>query len=126
MPHIYEKSHTREAVELWYEEEGYNAFTYVCFGENVSFEYYLTHNENFKEEYKDRIYMEFGDEITDTSEKQPEEYIRIIEEKCGGTLPDEIYVSTGNRYAVVGALEAAGYSYEIIYQTNTILYHMYK
>lgn len=126
MPHIYEKSHTREAVELWYEEEGYNAFTYVCFGENVSFEYYLTHNENFKEEYKDRIYMEFGDEITDTREKQPEEYIRIIEEKCGGTLPDEIYVSTGNRYAVVGALEAAGYSYEIIYQTNTILYHMYK
>ena len=102
------------------------AFTYVCFGENVSFEYYLTHHANFKEEYKDRIYMEFGDEITDTSEKRPEEYIKIIEEKCGGALPDEIYVSTGNRYAVVGALEAAGYSYEIIYQTNTILYHMYK
>lgn len=126
MPHIYEKSHTREAVELWYEEKGYDAFTYVCFGENVSFEYYLTHNENYKEEYKDRIYMEFGDEITDTSEKQPQEYIRIIEEKCGGILPDEIYVSTGNRYAVVGALEAEGYSYEILYQTNTILYHMYK
>ena len=126
MPHIFEKSNTREAVEAWYEQEGYHSFTYVCFGENVSFEYYLTHNDNYKEEYKDNIYMEFGDEITDTREKEYEEYIAIITEQCGGTMPDELYISTGNRFAIVEALEAAGYTSEIVYQTNTTLFHVHK
>lgn len=126
MPHVFERSHTREAVAHWYERKGYDTFTYVCFGENVSFEYYLTHNENFKEEYKDHIYMEFGDEVTNTREKSTEEYLEIIKKECGGALPEEMYISTGNRFAVVEAMEAAGYQAEIVYQTNTTLYYVYK
>ncbi len=126
MPHMFEKSHTREVVAEWYEREGYNTFTYVCFGENVSFQYYLTHHKDFKENYKDRVYMEFGDEITDTSEKSEEEYLEIIRENCGGELPKELYVSTGNRYAIVKALENAGYTSEIVYQTNTTLIFFVK
>lgn len=126
MPHVFERSHTREAVNLWYEREGYQTFTYVCFGENVSFEYYLTHHDGFKEEYKNHIYMEFGDEITDTSEKNAEEYMKIIQEECGGTMPDELYISTGNRFAVVKALEDAGYTSEVVYETNTTLFYLHK
>lgn len=126
MPHIFEKSHTREAVDTWYELGGYQAFTYVCFGENVSFEYYLTHHEAYKEEYKDRIFMETGNENMDTSEKEPEEYIAFIKEQCGGVLPEQMFVSTGNRFGVVRALEDCGYKIDSVYETNTVLYHIYK
>lgn len=121
MPHVFEKGHTREVVDLWYEREGYENFTYVCFGENVSFEYYLTHNENFKEEYKDNIYMEIW-----TVEKTEEEYLAFIKEQCGGEMPEELYVSTGNKFEVIEALEHVGYTAEILYQTNTTLYRVYR
>ncbi len=126
MPHIFEKSHTREAVDVWYEQEGYNTFTYVCFGENVSFEYYLSHNEKFKEEYRDNLYMEYGDEVTDTSEKSKEEYVALVKELCGGQLPDEMYVSTGNRFVIIEAMKQEGYEVEIVYQTNTTLCRLYR
>ena len=126
MPHIFEKSHTREAVDVWYELEGYKAFTYVCFGENVSFEYYLTHHEEYEEGYKDRIFMETGNENVDTSEKEPEEYIAFVKEKCGGELPEQMFVSTGNRFGIVRALEGCGYQIDRVYETNTTLYHIYR
>lgn len=126
MPHVFEKSHTREAVNTWYDMEGYRTFTYVCFGENVSFEYYLTHHKDYREEYKANVYMETGNENVDTSEKKPEEYISLIKEKCGGTMPEKLFVSTGNRFGVVRALEAYGYTADSVYETNTTLYYLHK
>lgn len=126
MPHVFDRSHTRETVNIWYDMEGYRTFTYVCFGENVSFEYYLTHHDDFKEEYKDNIYMETGNENVDTSEKEPEEYIAFITEKCGGTMPEELFVSTGNRFVIVSALESYGYIADTVYETNTTLYYLHK
>ena len=41
-------------------------------------------------------------------------------------MPDELYISTGNRFAIVEALEAAGYTSEIVYQTNTTLFYVHK
>ena len=126
MEHVTWKGHTREVVDLWYQLEGYEVFTYVCFGENVNFEYYLTHNDSYREEYKDHIYMETGDEISDTEEKTPQEYIEIIRAECGGVMPEEIYVSTGNRFVIADALEMYGYTSEIVYQTNATLYYFHQ
>ena len=117
------KSDTRSVVRLWYELEGYEAPTYVVFGEAPSFTYYLTHDNRFREEYWDDIVFEYENVENSYS---PEEYWEFFLAAWNGQPPEHFYLSIGHENTLTEALRDQGYVLEEKFLTNTILFEVSK
>lgn len=51
----WQKEDIREMVDLWYDQEGYDTLTFVHQWSDANFQFYLTHDEEYREEYQDNV-----------------------------------------------------------------------
>ncbi len=110
----WEKDDIRAVANAWYENEGYNKETLVHEWSDSGFQFYLTHNLDYKSDFQDSI-------------KTTGVYIRTVNEnECynkilaayNGKLPKELYI-VGPNGANMNTLETtflnANYHIDVIY-----------
>lgn len=118
------KMDLRTVVSEWYDLEGYNVPTFVDFHQRYGFTYYFTHSEQYSEDKWDNITPNM--ELETYSANETWQWRELLNKDYGDTLPDMMYVVTGQWNELVDTFVELGYEVDPIVDTNAKLYCMKK
>lgn len=121
------KEDSRGLVNSWYANAAYEKQTYVYYGADYGFRYYVSHNELYSTTYEENILYQPW-----SRGQSQEEFKEYLLNEYGGTIPDEIYLCFSHIYETeatdrVNLFAELGYTVEQKYNgNNAILYYAYK
>lgn len=112
----YEKEDIRGVTEAWYENKAYNEDTFVYYGANMGFTFYLQHHDEYDEKFLNQIiFQKMG------RNESLEYYISDLEKIYGSDFPNCVYVVASHYLddldTVLEAFKEKGYQIEVPYES---------
>lgn len=118
------KMDLRTVVAEWYANDGYETPTMLDFHQRYGFVYYFTHDDKYDASQWDHIV--YNDKVETYSANDTQVWKEYLHQVYGNTIPDELYLVTGQWNAFVDAFVELGYEVEPVVDTTAKLYKMTK
>ncbi len=119
----YHKDDVREATAEWYKNKAYSSMTLVHEWSDANFQFYLTHNKDYDEEFQENILAA----ERWTAETTYDEIQNILEEIDVFALDSFYYLGPTNRDSIfVDLMEDNGYEITVLYSNMSELLYLEK
>ena len=129
----WEKSDVRGCVQAWYEEDGFETYTFVESGQASTFSYYYEHDNRYQTSFDEKVIREVSatveNEVVEEQNKvQYYAYVENMNQRFGENWPDQVYCFVGNidDNPLIEVFTNQGYQIREVYKTTSQLYYLYK
>lgn len=117
------KMDLRTVASEWYARDGYEVPTLLDFHQRYAFTYYFTHDARYEEAQWDNIIYNDKVEPFD-AERGTQVWKEYLNDIYDSSLPDELYLVTGQWNDLVNTFEELGYEVDAVVDTTAKLFYI--